>query len=88
MAVRVEEVTPVLSQYLETPCFLFKVLIALYVGDEIKELFHLLTEAYVETVQICEASNSEIKMEDVILVGRKELSQEGSLQKENMISLE
>jgi hypothetical protein len=50
MAVRVVEVTLELSQYLETPCFLFEVLIALYVGDEIKELFHLLTEAYVETV--------------------------------------
>ena len=33
--------------YLETPSFLLKIFKALYVGDDIKELFHLLTEAYV-----------------------------------------
>jgi hypothetical protein len=77
--VRWANASPIVYVYLKTPRFPFKVLIALHISDVVEILFHLLTEAYVETVQVCEASNSEIKMQDMVLVGGKQLSQESSL---------
>ena len=72
--------------HLETPCFLFETFVALHVGDTIEVLLHLLAQTYVKTIQVCKASDTEIKMKDMILVGRKEFSQEGSLSQERSVS--
>ena len=47
MVVSGVDVMPMLSLYLEPPRFLLEVLRTFHIGDEVKVLFSLLTEAYV-----------------------------------------